>query len=177
MTRIRWVTTVVFVVVIALGVLLAVNLGGDPTKLTNATVGHQAPQFKLAAFDQTSIDLSSLRGRVVLVNFWNEWCAPCIEEMPDLQRLAAAHANDPGFVLVGIVHDANSRGAARAYATKNKMTWPLAFDPDSRVALDYGVTGQPESFLVDKAGTVNRWVSGPIDYESMERSIATLEAT
>ena len=60
--------------------------------------------------------------------------------------------------MVGIVHDPNSHGAATSYATKNKMAYPLAFDPGDRTSLNYGVTGQPETFLIDKAGIVDEWV-------------------
>src|SRR2546423_869877 len=67
MTRIRWITTVVFVGVIALGVLLAVNLGGDPTVQTNPTQGKPAPEFTLTTFDGKRVDLTALRGHVVLV--------------------------------------------------------------------------------------------------------------
>ncbi len=179
MTRIRWVTTIVFTIVIALGVLLAVNLGGDPTKTSNDLVGKPAPTFSLTAFDGSKIDLASLQGRVVMVNFWNEWCAPCIEETPSLVALANAHKTDSGFTLVGIVHLGRSQSDARAYAAapSHKMQFPLAFDPGSHTSLDYGVTGQPETFLIDKAGVVSQWISGPIDAQRMERDIERLEAT
>ncbi len=177
MTRIRWITAIVSVVLIALGVLLAVNLGGDPTVHTNPTVHQQAPEFRLTTFDGKSIDLASMKGRVVLVNFWNEWCSPCIQETPSLVALEQAHQGDSQFTMVGIVHDPNSHGAATVYATKNHMTYPLAFDPSSRTSLDYGVTGQPESFLIDKAGIVADWVSGPIDPNALERRIEQLELT
>jgi cytochrome c biogenesis protein CcmG/thiol:disulfide interchange protein DsbE len=176
-TRIRWIVASVAVVVVGLGVLLAVNLGGDPTKVSNATVGHLAPDFRLTSFDHKSIDLSQLRGRVVLVNFWNDWCQPCQQETPSLNALAKAHQNDPGFAIIGIVHDPQTHGAVTQYAKQHNMTYPLAFDPGERTSLDYGVTGQPETFLVDKAGVVNKWVSGPIDPNDIERQIEQLEAT
>jgi cytochrome c biogenesis protein CcmG/thiol:disulfide interchange protein DsbE len=167
------------VVLIGLGVLLAVNLGGDPTHVSSALLNKQAPGFTLKTFDGKQVDLATLTAnkQVVMVNFWNEWCDPCIAETPSLTALANAHKDDPGFVMVGVVHDPNSRGAAKAYATKNKMTYPLAFDPNDRTSLDYGVTGQPETFLINKAGIVQRWVSGPIDAQSIENSIEQMEAT
>ena len=177
MTRIRWIVAIVSVVVVGVGVLLAVNLGGDPTKPFNATVGHLAPDFRLTAFDGKPIDLGQLRGRVVLVNFWNDWCDPCQQETPSLVSLAKAHTGDAGFAMVGIVHDPQTCGAVKAYATKNHMTYPLAFDPGENTSLDYGVTGQPETFVIDKAGVVSYWFSGPIDANDIERRIEQLEAT
>jgi peroxiredoxin len=177
MTRIRWVSLIVLIAATALGVLLAVNLGGDPTKVSNPLVGKLAPDFKLTTFDGKSIDLDSLRGRVVMVNFWNEWCDPCIQETPDLVTLANEHKTDPEFTLVGIVHLPNSHGAATTYASKSKMDYPLAFDPGSETSVDYGVTGQPETFLIDKAGIVHDWVSGPIDPTQMDSEITQLEDT
>jgi cytochrome c biogenesis protein CcmG/thiol:disulfide interchange protein DsbE len=177
MTRIRWITLMVFAVAVALGILLAVNLGGDPTKPFNATVGHTAPDFRLTAFDRKPIHLASLRGQVVLVNFWNDWCAPCQQETPDIVALANAHQDDPNFAMVGIVHDPESHGAVTAYAKKYRMTFPLAFDQGERTSLDYGVTGQPETFIIDKAGRVSYWFSGPIDVSDIEARIERLEAT
>jgi peroxiredoxin len=176
MTRIRWIVAIVSVVVVGLGVLLAVNLGNKPGT-SNPTVHQLAPEFKLTAFDGKPIDLASLRNKVVFVNFWNEWCQPCQQETSSLVALAKAHAGDPNFVMIGIVHDPNSHGAATTYATKEHMTYPLAFDPGDRTSLNYGVTGQPETFLIDKAGIVDQWVSGPIDPNTMEAEIERLENT
>jgi cytochrome c biogenesis protein CcmG/thiol:disulfide interchange protein DsbE len=177
MTRIRWITAIVAVVIVGLGVLFAVNLGDDPTKVSNPTLHEPAPNFTLKTFDNKQVDLTKLQGKVVMVNFWNEWCDPCKAETPSLVALAKAHKDDPGFQMVGIVHLANTQRDARAYAAQHKMDYPLAFDPGSRTSLDYGVTGQPETFIIDKAGIVNQWVSGPIDANRLERDIERLEAT
>ncbi len=177
MTRIRWITSIVFIVAIGIGILFAVNLGGDPTKPSSALVHQPAPEFKLTAFDGTSIDLATFKGKVVLVNFWNDWCAPCQQETPSMVALAKAHANDPEFVMVGIVHDPESHSAATEYARKSGMTYPLAFDPSDETGLNYGVTGQPETFLVNKAGIVADWISGPIDPNRMQAEILALEGT
>jgi cytochrome c biogenesis protein CcmG/thiol:disulfide interchange protein DsbE len=175
MTRVRWIVTGVAVFVIALVIVLAASLGHSKTGSVNALVGKPAPAFTLDNRGGGKTTLASLGGKVVVVNFWNDWCIPCQQESSDLQQLYDAHRNDPQFAYVGVVHDAHARADIESYVHAQKVTWPVAFDPGEEMALHYGVTGQPETFVIDSRGVVRQWVSGPIDPNKVEASIEAYE--
>ncbi len=175
MTRVRWIVTGVAVFVIGLGVLLGASLGHSKAGSVNALLGKAAPSFTVDKLGGGTTTLASLAGKVVVVNFWNDWCIPCQQEASDLQALYDAHRGDPVFAYVGVVHDAHARGDIESYVRTQKVTWPVAFDPGEQMALHYGVTGQPETFVIDARGVVRNWISGPIDPNKVEASIEAYE--
>ena len=174
MTRIRWIVAVVSIVVVGFGAVMVVALGSDEQP-TSSLLNEPAPEFFVRDFDNAPIALSSYRGRVVLINFWNEWCAPCIEETPDLIALADSRKEDDDFAMIGVVHDARSDKLAREYADLHGLNYTLVFDPGARIALDYRVEGQPESFVIDRNGIVRSFVAGPIDVRQMSALITELQ--
>ncbi|MFN8535346.1 MAG: TlpA disulfide reductase family protein [Dehalococcoidia bacterium] len=119
-----------------------------------------ARPFTLSLFDGSSLRLDDLRGKVVLVNFWASWCGPCIEEAPVLERAAKQYA-DRGVVVLGIdVWDTDQE--ARAFLQRYGISYRNGVDPTGAIAIDYGVGGVPESFFVDRNGTlVRKWI-GPL---------------
>ncbi len=171
MTKVRWVTAVVFAVLIGFGIVLAVALGHDPTAQASPLVGKPAPEFSLTTFDGAQFRLADQRGKVVIVNWWNEWCEPCIAEQPVLDALAHDISGDSQVEMLGIAHEERSKRAARDYAVAKKITYPLAFDPGGQVALDWGVTQQPETFVVDPQGVVVGWTAGPLDVRAAENAV------
>jgi cytochrome c biogenesis protein CcmG/thiol:disulfide interchange protein DsbE len=177
MTRIRWVATGVAVVVVAVVIVLAASLGKS-TSGANVLVGKAAPAFTLKSLHGgTQIrSATELPGKVTVVNFWNDWCIPCQQEQPALAALNQRHAGDPKFAFLGVVHDERSMGAIEQYVKDNKIGYPLATDAGSRMALDYGVTGQPETFVIDGNGVVRNWISGPIDAQKLNTLVNELES-
>ena len=176
MTRIRWVVAIVFAVVTSLGVVMVISLGNSsqgtpPSQL----IGHVPPSFTLTAFDGSALRLDDYAGKVVIVNWWNEWCQPCIDETPSLLQVAADLKNDPNVAMIGIVHDERTQRAARDYAASTGIPYPLAFDPGGRTALDWGVSQQPETFIIAPNGKVQAWIPGPIDVARTESIVASLE--
>ena len=158
-----------------LGALLAFGLTRDPTDLRSPLIGRPAPPFELPALDGGgTVDLSAMRGQVVVVNFWASWCAPCREEQPDLAR-AWERFRDRGVVLVGVLYQ-DTPAAARRYVEELGGDWPLARDPGGRTALAYGVYGIPETYFIAADGTVAFKHVGAISYADLaERIIELLE--
>lgn len=120
-------------------------------------VGRPAPDFTITTFDGVRFRLSEQRGKVVVINFWASWCIPCREEAPFLES-AWRQYKDKGVVFVGVdIQDTES--AARAYIKEFDITYPNGPDVSGEITIDYGVSGIPVTFFVDKEGRVaGRWV-------------------
>lgn len=149
---------------IAFAILLASGLGGDPRELPSELVGEPAPRFALPRLGGGgSLALASLRGQVVVVNFWASWCLACRDEHPDLLG-AWERYRERGVVLVGIDFE-DTEEAALAYAEEMNGDWPLVTDPGSRTAIAYGVFGVPETFVIARDGTITAKKVGAVTYE------------
>jgi thiol-disulfide isomerase/thioredoxin len=116
------------------------------------------------------LDLKSLRGRVVLVQFWASWCEPCAEELPALAKLRASHRSRP-FELVTVNY---GEGPARVeqFLRQHAVDVPVLLDRDRRAATAWGVGGLPMSFLVDADGRVRSWIFGESDWSAGELGAA-----
>ena len=135
-----------------------------------------APDFRLQDMDGEWHTLGDYRGKVVLVNFWATWCPPCRREMPSLERLYQALRDQP-FVVLAINQWENADHVFSFMGQLNVFpTFPILFDPESRIAEDFGVKGLPTSFVIDRQGrVVYRAVGGrAFDHPEIERIIGTL---
>lgn len=165
-----------FIVVCAVGSLLALLAYGftrDPRAIPSPLVGRPAPTFSLALLDGGSLNLSDVRGNVVVMNFWASWCYPaCWNEAPRLET-AWQRYRDRGVILVGIVYQ-DSEANARDFIQRHGKTYPNGMDPGSRIAINYGVYGVPETFFIDRIGRI-RWKHvGEIDEETLRVKIEKL---
>ena len=121
-----------------------------------------APDFMLSAPDGRQVSLKDFRGKVVFLNFWASWCAPCREEMPAMQRLYQEFRGK-GFEIVG-VNVKDQRTDALAFLKKLQITYPIMLDPDGKVGELYGAFGMPLTYLIDRNGTVLARLMGPADW-------------
>ena len=133
----------------------------------SVVVGDLAPDFQLEDTKGNKVTLSDLRGKVVLVNFWATWCPPCIEEMPSMERLNEVIAGDD-FVLLAINTEENGPGIVPAFLEKNPYTFSILYDNKGVVQKRYGVFKFPESFIIQKDGTVVEKIIGPLDWSSLK---------
>ena len=135
---------------------------------------HRAPDFAVTDLEGRTVRLSALRGKVVVLNLWTTWCAPCVEEMPSIERLWAALQGDD-FALLAVSQDEEGRRSVEPFVRRNRLSFPVFLDPEHEVGDRYGVWGYPETFVIDRNGYVVERVIGPRDWASAE-SLAALRA-
>jgi cytochrome c biogenesis protein CcmG/thiol:disulfide interchange protein DsbE len=138
----------------------ASGFGRDPHQVPFMLQGKAAPDFTLTRLDTgETVTLAQLRGQPVVLNFWASWCGPCKLEHPTLARAARRHASQARFY--GVVFE-DTPEAAREFARPLDPSFPQLIDPQSRMAVDYGVTGVPETYFIDAEGIIRDKFIGPI---------------
>lgn len=129
--------------------------------------------LKFTAMDGRSVDVSAMRGKVVLIEFWATWCGPCVAEQPALKALYEKRHSD-GFEVIGISLDSDIE-ALRRFVTERALPWPQYFDGKmgrNAIATRFDIRGVPTSFLVDKQGRLRDLEAG----EHREKKVAQLLA-
>ncbi len=169
----RWGALAVGLVVVNLGVVLALNVGSDPQADSQRSllVGKPAPAFELRTLDGEPVTVASVAGKSVVVNFWNTWCIPCQEELPALKAFYAEHANDPDFVMLGIVRRDNT-STVRKFVDGEGLAWTITLDPEKRAALDFGSRGQPETYAISPSGMIVAAKYGPMSTRELNTFLA-----
>jgi tetratricopeptide (TPR) repeat protein len=124
-----------------------------------------APEFSITTSDGQYIALEDLSGKVVLLDFWGTWCAPCVASVPSLRNLHKRYEKESSFVMIGISSDTEME-KWRAFTAKNQMVWPQYWDRDRRVQRAFEVRAFPTYILIDHEGIVRFRSSGT----SWERS-------
>lgn len=166
------------VVSAALIVLLIVRLAAANsavgTSPGTSLIGHPAPNFTLTVWNGAAprtIDLASLKGKPVLVNFYASWCTDCAEEQPILQAASQKYASSVVFLGVAFQDkQSDSLGFLHQYG----ITYPSGPDAAGTAATDYGVTGVPETILIDRNGNVVHHFYGAVDAASLDKALAPL---
>jgi peroxiredoxin len=118
-----------------------------------------APDFTLRRMNGTDLRLSDLRGKVVFVNFFATWCAPCKWEMPEMESLYLSFKGE-NFEMVAISID-STRNPIKPFVDSMNLTFPIVHDGSQQVARSYGFRGPPLSFLIDRKGRIVGGASGP----------------
>jgi thiol-disulfide isomerase/thioredoxin len=141
--------------------LLALQLArrpGEGIRVTveggSARLGAAAPDFTTQRLDGATVQLSRLRGKPVLLNFWATWCAPCQDEMPLLQRALDRYGGG-GLTVLAVDYQQTDVNAMQAFLRKVGAHFAAVYDPSGQIATEYGVTvGLPVSIFIDRSGKV-----------------------
>ncbi len=129
-----------------------------------AEVGRPAPDFSLVDRQGKTWTLSELKGQVVFINFWATWCPPCREEMPSMQHLYTMLPGEK-FKMLAILNKDDPR-LADSFASKFGLSMPILDDQSNQVGQQYGLTGVPETFIVDKRGIIREKFIGPASWDA-----------
>ncbi len=132
-----------------------------------------APDFSLPTLEGPNVSLVDYRGKVILINFWATWCAPCREEMPSMQTLWEGY-KDKGFVILAVATDGHNRKAIDRFVKKLELDYPVLLDQDEQVRDRYKVVGLPITYFVGRDGNIIGRVIAGRDWASPE-SVALIE--
>lgn len=169
-----WKTWVAALAAVAFLALLGFGLTRDARELPSALVGEEAPVASGQTLSGDSLSLADLRGEVVVLNFWASWCVPCRAEHGVLRRVERAYGGD-GVQVVGVVYQ-DGRDAAVRFMERLGGEWPSLVDPGSRIAIDFGVYGVPETYFISPDGTVARKHVGPVTWDMVRSTVDSLLA-
>jgi cytochrome c biogenesis protein CcmG/thiol:disulfide interchange protein DsbE len=149
---------------------LVTEEGGDLAAAANRGDRPDAPEFALERLDgEGELALSSLQGKAVVLNFWASWCLPCKDEAPYLEQVWQEN-RERGLVVVGL--DAKDfRRDARRFAERFGLTFPLVFDGPGDTLSGWGVTGFPETFVLDREGKVVQAFLGDVSSDDEKREL------
>ena len=151
---------------VGVGIGLAVGLTRDPSTLPSALIDHPVPEFALPGFGS-----ADLKGRVSLVNVFASWCVPCRVEHPLLRALARE-----GIAIYGINYKDPAENAAGWLAELGDPYRAVGADRDGRVAIDWGVYGVPETFVIDREGRIRYRFVGPLQPRDLDETLRPLLA-
>ncbi|MEJ2031927.1 MAG: TlpA disulfide reductase family protein [Deltaproteobacteria bacterium] len=137
-----------------------------PAKAKVATVGQPAPDFILSDLHGKKWRLSDLRGKEVFLNFWATWCPPCRGEMPDMEALHREMTlTAQPFQMIAVLSNDDPRRAA-GFARKLNLTFPILVDEEGKAGAEYGITGVPETYIIDAHGILRAKFIGPRPWNS-----------
>src|SRR5690242_18359802 len=157
--RQQWIIVGIVVLLLAGGLFAGVKLFGDD--LFPVGVGTRAPDFTATDLASGATrTLADYRGKVVLLNVWATWCEPCKVEMPSMEELYRAYGPRGVHIVAVSIDDAVPDDSIRAYAKNLGLTFEILHDPTHEIERAYQTTGYPESFVIDRGGTIRKkWIS------------------
>jgi cytochrome c biogenesis protein CcmG/thiol:disulfide interchange protein DsbE len=165
----RTVLIIGLLIIAAIVAVLFVGLGKDPQAIASPLIGRPAPDFALKAVGTgETIDLAQFRGKPVIVNFWATWCHPCWDEHPVLTQTSQVLGNQVQFLGV-VFQDDESR--IKNFLQQRGWAYPTLVDQAGKTAIAYGVGGVPETYFLDKNGTIVAKFAGPMSADDIQTNL------
>ncbi|MHB8811301.1 MAG: TlpA family protein disulfide reductase [Desulfobulbaceae bacterium] len=148
----------------ALALLMLAGCGPGDQTIATAVVGQPAPTFTLTDLHGKNWRLADLKGKVVFLNFWATWCQPCLQEMPSMAILNQ-RMPEGSFQMLTVLYNDRPE-IAQNLVRKMGATFPVLVDANSIVARQYGLTGVPETYIIDLQGILREKFIGPLNWDS-----------
>jgi len=164
--------SIVFVLMVLLGIAIIILLQtkDDYLNLSGKAIlgkGVAAPNFTLPDLNGKSVSLGDYRGKAVLLNIWATWCKPCVAEMPSMEKLYQTMKGED-FDILAVSVDAAGAETVAPFMKKYKLNFTVLLDPKGTLKYKYQTTGIPESYIIDKNGTIVEKIIGPRDWAASE---------
>ncbi len=173
--RALWIGVGVAVPVFLLVVVLATRPSASTREVRSPLLGKPAPAAASTTIDGDAVDLADLEGQWVVVNFFATWCVPCRIEHSELITFHESHQAAGDATVLGVVFS-DSNQAVKEFRDDEGGTWPMLTDPKQSIAVHFGVSGVPESFLIDPDGIVRSRILGGVRAEDLDRLLAEARA-
>ncbi|QSV45652.1 TlpA disulfide reductase family protein [Geobacter benzoatilyticus] len=141
------------------------SLAGCTKEAKPPVEGGPAVDLTLNALNGEKVTLSELKGKVVILNFWATWCPPCRQEIPSMMRLNTAMAGKPFRMLCVSIDDGGKEAVEKFFSTTG-FNLPAFLDTDKRAGALYGITGVPETFIIDANGVILKKIVGAIEWDN-----------
>jgi len=139
-----------------------------PQEIPSPLVGKPAPTFHFQTLpNQKKMELGSFLGKPVVINFWASWCIPCVQEAAVLQKVFEQYSSPRLQIFALAISD--SSAAVLNFQKQYRLSYPLGLDFENKISLDYGVTGVPETFLLDRQGKIFKKITGALTEEDVEK--------
>lgn len=159
--------SIILIIVIAVAAAAIFLIPQEKSYKTIMAVGTPAPDFELRDSTGKLWKLSDLKGKVVFINFWATWCTTCKAEAPHKTTLFNVMQGKP-FQMLGVLYR-DSPGNLPSYVRQYNVMNPTLIDPDNSMAKLYGITGVPETFILDKEGILRERLIGPQEWSGNEK--------
>lgn len=164
--------------------LLSYGMTRNPRDIPSPLPGREAPVFTRSVFAPgadsvlrlpigDSVRLAAHRGHIVVVNFWASWCLACRDEHLDLSQTATAFAQK-GVRFYGLLYNDQEKNGLRWISDMGGQAYPALLDPGARTAIDYGLYGVPETFVIDQRGRVAHKFIGPVSTVQLSKLLDSL---
>lgn len=140
--------------------------------------GNTPPNFKLTTFDDEVIELSALKGKKVILNFWASWCGPCKAEMPHMQNYYENYAEEDNVEIVAVNMTTQERRGLTGieeFIADYELTFPTPLDKEGDVIIDYGVVTIPTTYILGTNGRLEQKVVGPMDEKTIRKLVEHID--
>lgn len=160
--------------------LLGFGMTRDPRDIPSPLPGRAAPTFTLATFTGTpggrpdTVSLRALRGKIVVLNFWASWCLACRDEHSALLVVGSAYRDTADVKFYGVLYNDSPENGRQWIQQMGGDSYPSLLDPGSKIAIDYGLYGVPETYFIGRDGKVAFKQTGPVTQAMLVRKIEEL---